>query len=69
MAHKATHMPLNDNCENHACHRCIQARLGGPAAPLLHQGCELSEGAKREWSLIIPETMILIHYTEKLAFH
>lgn len=69
MAHRATHMPLNDNCANRACHRCIQQRLGGPAALLLRQGCGLSEGAKREWSLIIPETMILIHCTEKLAFH
>lgn len=61
MVHKTNHMPFNDNCENRACHPCIQQTLGGPAALLLRQCCGLSERAKREWSLIILETMIVIH--------
>lgn len=36
---------------------------------LLHQCRVLSEEARREWSLIIPKTMVLIHQTLKLAFH
>lgn len=76
MEHKPTAMAFNDSCDNRPCHTHIQHALSRPTAflwptnmayRLLLQCWGLSEGAKREWSLICPKTMILTRH-RKLIF-